>query len=128
VDKTDKQLESIQKGEGSVGRLFASDDQYNDLLKRLRDLHKSLTAINEGKSGMLHDDAAYGKVRDLLASTDKSIAAFNAGEGKAAHLLHDDHKLYDSLNSTLVKAEALMKDIRTNPQKYLRYERKHAKK
>lgn len=121
VGGVDKALESIQKGEGAEGRLFARDEQYNDVLTQLRDLHKSLSEINAGKTGMLHDDASYGKIRDLLASTDKTIAAFNAGEGRAGHLLQDKQQLYDSLNRTLAKAEAFMKDLRTNPQKYLRY-------
>jgi phospholipid/cholesterol/gamma-HCH transport system substrate-binding protein len=121
ISGADHSLESIQKGEGAAGRLFASDDQYTDLLKSLRDLRKSLADVNAGKTGMLHDDASYGKIRDLLASTDKSIAAFNAGEGRAGHLLQDKQELYDSLNRTLAKMEALMKDLRTNPQKYLRY-------
>jgi phospholipid/cholesterol/gamma-HCH transport system substrate-binding protein len=121
VDDVDKTLASIQKGEGVAGRLFASEDQYNDLMKQLRVLHKSLADVNAGKTRLLHDDAAYRKIQDLLAKTDSTIAALNSGQGTAGKLL-TDRRLYDSLNATVKKMAALMGDVRTNPQKYLRYQ------
>ena len=119
IDGIDKTLVSMQKGEGAAGRLFASDDQYNDLMKQLRSLHKSLADVNAGKTGMLHDDQAYRKIHDLLAKTDGMIAELDSGKGTAGQLLQD-RRLYDSLNKTLQSISALMADVRTNPQKYLR--------
>lgn len=121
IDSVDKTLVSIQKGEGTAGRLFASDDQYNDLMKQLRSLHKSLADVNAGKTGMLHDDQAYRKIHDLLAKTDSMIAELDSDKDKGtAGRLLQDRRLYDSLNKTLKSISALMVDVRTNPQKYLR--------
>ena len=70
-------------------------------------------------TGMLHDDQAYRKIHDLLAKTDGMIAELDSGKGTAGQLLQD-RRLYDSLNKTLQSISALMADVRTNPQKYLR--------
>jgi len=109
----DKTLASIQSGEGTAGRLFANDAQYNDFLRDLRDLHKSLTSASA--AGLLHDDAAYRRVKAVIAQTDGLISAFNSGK------LLRDQQLYDSLNGTLRDLEKLLADLKAHPQKYLRY-------
>jgi phospholipid/cholesterol/gamma-HCH transport system substrate-binding protein len=113
VANVDKTLASIQNGEGAAGRLFANDEQYDKLLRDLRDLRKSLADASAGS--LLHDDAAYLRIRKNIAQTDELIAAFNTGR------LLRDQQLYESLNGSLRDLEKLLADLRTNPQKYLRY-------
>jgi phospholipid/cholesterol/gamma-HCH transport system substrate-binding protein len=118
----DNMLVAIQNGEGSVGHLFASDAQYNDYVRRLTDLRASLADIKAGKGGLgalLEDDASYNRAVRLLADTNRKIAALNAGDGTTGRLL-TDAQLYESLNGSLQHLEALLKDLRGNPQKYLR--------
>jgi phospholipid/cholesterol/gamma-HCH transport system substrate-binding protein len=117
VLSVDKTLTSIQNGEGVRGQLFASDDQYNQFLRQLADLRASLAAANS--SPLLQDDASYLRITRLLASTDSMIASLNAGEGRAGRLL-TNQQLYESLNGALRNMEALLRDFRGNPQKYLR--------
>jgi len=78
--------------------------------------------VNAGKGklgSMLQDDAAYVRVRQLLKATDQTIAAMNAGEGTAGRLL-SNAQLYESLNGSLQQMQALLRDIREYPRRYLR--------
>ena len=60
------------------------------------------------------------RITKLLVSTDATLASLNAGQGKAGDLLLNP-QLYESLNGQLRSLQAVMKDLRGNPQKYLRY-------
>lgn len=117
VLRVDQTLTSIQNGQGTAGRLFVSDDQYNQFVGQLAGLRASLAAANS--SPLLQDDATYLRIARLLASTDSTIASLNAGEGPAGRLL-TNQQLYESLNGSLRKMEALLRDFRENPRKYLR--------
>ena len=117
VLSVDKTLASIQNGEGKAGRLFASDDQYNQFLRQVADLRASLAAASS--SPLLQDDASYLRITRLLASTDSMIASLNAGQGRAGRLL-TNQQLYESLNGSLRRMETMLRDFRENPQKYLR--------
>jgi phospholipid/cholesterol/gamma-HCH transport system substrate-binding protein len=116
VAKVDETLGAIQRGEGTAGRLFASDDQYNDVLRQLRDLRKSLANARKG----LNDDSAYRRIGDLLARTDATIAAFNAGQGPAGRLMRDQ-RLYESLTAALREIRKMLGDVRAHPEAYQRY-------
>lgn len=110
----DKLLVSIQKGEGAAGRLFAGEEQYRDLLKQLRQLHRSLADINAGKTGLLHDDAAWKQLQTMLADTDRLIVAFQKNKSV------NDRRLYDSLNQTLLSIKSQLADFGGDPKSYLR--------
>ena len=123
VAQLDKAMVSVQNGEGTAGHLFASDQQYNDFLRALNDLRTSLADANAGKGrfgGLLHDDASYLKIANMLKATDGVISALNAGEGPGGRLL-TNAQLYESLNGSLHSMEVLLRDLRENPRRYLRY-------
>jgi phospholipid/cholesterol/gamma-HCH transport system substrate-binding protein len=118
----DDTMQAIQKGEGAGGHLYASDEQYNTILSRVRDLRKSIGQIRADmvKAGAgLRDEESYQNVTRMLASTDAMLAALNRGEGRGGELLTSP-RLYESLVGSLQSLEALLKDFRGNPKKYLR--------
>jgi phospholipid/cholesterol/gamma-HCH transport system substrate-binding protein len=122
LTRFDNLLASIQNGEGTTGHLFASDEQYNEYVTRLTDLRTSLADVKAGKGrlgALLEDDESYTRAVRLLVDTNKKIAALNAGDGTTGRLL-TDAQLYESLNGSLQHLEALLKDLRGNPRKYLR--------
>jgi phospholipid/cholesterol/gamma-HCH transport system substrate-binding protein len=119
--RIDNMLAAIQNGEGTAGHLFASDDEYNEYLSKLVDLRASLANARAGKGGLgalLENDEGYVRVVNALADVDAKMAAINAGEGSGRLLTNA--QLYESLNGSLQHLEALLRDIRENPQKYLR--------
>ena len=120
--QVDRMLAAIQNGEGVAGHLLVSDDQYNAILRELTDLRSSLADANAGKGkwgGLLLDETSYRQIAHFLSDTDALIAAFNSGEGPAGSLLANA-QLYESLNGSLRKMEALLRDMREQPRKYLR--------
>ena len=69
---------------------------------------------------MLHDDESYRKIANMLKATDGVISALNTGEGTGGRLL-TNAQLYESLNGSLHSMEVLLRDLRENPRKYLRF-------
>ncbi|HVW09076.1 MAG TPA: MlaD family protein [Bryobacteraceae bacterium] len=118
----DDTLAAIQRGEGTAGRLYASDDQYNEILAKVRDLRKSVgdfRAELANADTSLQDDEAYRKLTRMLASADESLAAIDRGEGQLGELLTSPQK-YESLAGSLKNLDDFLKDFRSNPRKYLR--------
>jgi phospholipid/cholesterol/gamma-HCH transport system substrate-binding protein len=118
----DDSMQSIQKGDGVTGRLFATDEQYNSILSQLRDLRKSIGEIRADMQKVgpgLRDEEAYRKITSMLASTDAMITALNRGEGQAGELLTSP-QLYESLVGSLKSLEEVLRDFNGNPKKYLR--------
>ncbi len=122
IRTVEKALSGIQNGEGALGHAFASDEQYNETLRSLKDLHSFLADANAGKGGWgawLQDDSNYREFVRVLAEADRSIARLNTGEGTAGQLLANA-QLYESLNGSLRNMEAMLRDLRQDPHKYLR--------
>jgi len=122
VRSIDDTLAAIQRGEGQAGRLYASDDQYNQILAKVRDLRKSIADFRAqmAKTGAsLQDDEAYRKLTRTLSDMDRSLAALNRGEGQFGQLLTSP-QLYESLAGSLNNLDAFLRDFRSNPRKYLR--------
>jgi phospholipid/cholesterol/gamma-HCH transport system substrate-binding protein len=118
----DDTLAAIQRGEGKAGQLYASDDQYNRILAKVRDLRKSIgdfQAQIAKTDASLQNDEAYQKLTRTLAEMDRKLAAINRGEGQFGQLLTSP-QMYESLNGSLNNINAFLKDFRANPRKYLR--------
>lgn len=122
LKQIDDSMQSIQRGEGASGHLYVSDDQYNTILSRIRDLRKSLVQFHADmeKAGPgLRDEATYEKVLAALSSMDKKISSLNRGEGTVGELL-DTPELYESLVGSIKSLDDLLRDFDSNPRKYLR--------
>jgi phospholipid/cholesterol/gamma-HCH transport system substrate-binding protein len=121
--RLDNLLAGLQRGEGAGGRLFASDDQYTQLVRMLHDLRTALADANAGRGRlgpMLHDEAYYRRIRKLLGQTDALITSLNAGEGSIGQLMRNP-QLYETLSGSLHNLQLMLADLRQYPQKYLRY-------
>jgi len=122
LKQIDDTLQSVQRGDGAAGHLYASDEQYNAIVSGLRDLRKSIAEIRADmeKAGPgLRDEESYRKIERMLASTDAALSELNRGEGQAGELLVSP-RLYESLVGSLRGIEDLVRDFRENPKKYLR--------
>ena len=118
----DDTMQAIQRGEGAMGHLYASDEQYNTLLTQIRDLRKSMAEIRANMQKAepgLRDETAYRKIEATLASTEAMLTGLNHGEGPAGELLVNP-QLYESLVGSLKSLGDLLKDFDGNPRKYLR--------
>ena len=122
IRSVDAALAGIQSGDGMLGRAFASDNQYNEALRAIEDLRSFLADANAGKGGWgawLQDDSNYRQITGVLAGASRSIDELNRGDGKLSQLLANA-QFYESLTGSLRQIEAMLRDLRQDPRKYLR--------
>lgn len=108
--KMDKIVDSLENGNGSVGKLINDPELYNKAAKTVDQLATLTANLNAGKGSvgkLLNDDKLYDRLNDTATQLDTIATALNSGKGSAGKLLKDD-QLYDNLNSTLKHANSLM--------------------
>jgi phospholipid/cholesterol/gamma-HCH transport system substrate-binding protein len=108
--KLDTIVDTIQKGQGSAGKLINDPQLYNEATATVAELHKLTVDLNSGKGSvgkLLHDDELYDRLNDTSAKLDSIATRLDGGKGSAGKLLTDD-KLYENLNSTLAHANSIL--------------------
>ena len=101
LGQLDKQLDTIQ-----ASRTFSSAQQYDDLVAQVKSLRSSIAAVRVDR-----DTAAYARLQQLLRQADTALTTLDFGR----------EQTYESLNGRLRELQALLRDIREQPRKYLRY-------
>lgn len=99
----------------SVDQLTQRVDQF--IIDNQSDLQESIsmapTTFNKLNTGLDSLDA-------LSSKLNRSLDALNAGQGTAGKLLTDD-ELYRGLKRSIENLDALIKDLKANPKKYLKF-------
>jgi phospholipid/cholesterol/gamma-HCH transport system substrate-binding protein len=137
LNRADRTLQDIQSSEGTLNRLIYDKTLYDKLVTLaeksnqaaddVRELNKKITS-KEGTLGMLINDRAfYDKGMVLLTRADNSVtsieniaAKVNNGEGAAGRLVNDK-ELYDRMNRMVEDVDALVKDFKEHPRKYIKF-------
>jgi phospholipid/cholesterol/gamma-HCH transport system substrate-binding protein len=130
-------MKQLQQADGTLNRLIYDRKLYDRLVslseksagaaEDVRELNKKLTS-REGTIGkLLADREFYDKGIALIERADRSVQAFeavanrvNSGEGSAGKLVNDQ-ALYDKMNAMVDNMDSLLKDIRANPRRYLKF-------
>jgi phospholipid/cholesterol/gamma-HCH transport system substrate-binding protein len=94
------------------GTLSSNRKNIGDIVKNLKNVSDSLSSAN--LKGMI---ANTSKTLDQLQMMLKKI---NAGKGTAGALLTND-SLYLQMNKSVIQLRKLLKDIRENPHRYLKF-------
>jgi phospholipid/cholesterol/gamma-HCH transport system substrate-binding protein len=95
----DATLTDLEQGRSQFGKFFQGTEFYNDLSKRLRELHAGIrTAVgtNTAVGNLLTSDQMHRQAGDLLAHLDQSLAQLESGQGDFGRLLRDSGQ-YDQL-------------------------------
>ena len=121
-------LATVEKGEGTVGKLVHDQEIYDRINKaaaRLdtvsERLDKVTAQIESGKGTvgkLIYDDSLHNDFTSAVASLKSISERLDRGEGTAGKLLHDD-QLYNNLNALSSESVKLLYDFRQNPKKYL---------
>lgn len=137
LTRADNTLLEIQSSEGTLSKLIRDRELYDKLVAvtdkagkaadELRDLNRKLTS-KDGTFGLLvQDRELYDKGISLIGRADRSLtsledvaARLQRGEGTAGKLL-SDRELYDKLNLMVDDLDLLVKDIRENPKRYVKF-------
>lgn len=122
IARIDNMLEGLQQGQGTAGRLLKDTALYDETRNAVTDLRRILGDIDAGKGTvgkLLKSEELHRQIASTLGKVDLMIDKMNAGQGTIGQLLVNQ-SLYDSLNGTTREMNALLKDFRADPRKFLR--------
>ena len=135
--RTDNTLKDIQNSSGTMNKLIYDRQLYDKLVsladksvKAADDVHElnvKLTSPNSSIGKFLTDREFYDKGLALIDRADRSVKSFeeiaarvNRGEGTAGKLI-SEKELYERMERMLVDVDLLVKDIKENPKKYVKF-------
>jgi phospholipid/cholesterol/gamma-HCH transport system substrate-binding protein len=113
-------LSRIQNSQGTLGRLIDDPTMYARLVAVLRSADSLFLSINhsEGTFGkLIRDTTLYANLVGVAQSADSLMKMLTNPNGTAGRLL-TDHQLYDQLNKLATDLNAILADVRQDPQRY----------
>ncbi len=121
IQRMDDLLAQVQQGRGSAGKLINDPALYDEAHASIAEARKLLDNLNAGKGTagkLLNDDQIYTQLNLIASKVNTAIDKINAGQGTIGQLMVNP-QLYDSLNGTAREVQGLIKDMHTNPKKFL---------
>jgi phospholipid/cholesterol/gamma-HCH transport system substrate-binding protein len=115
-------IQDIQQGQGTAGKFLKDPALYDETRATIAEARRVIDDINAGKGTagkLLKDEALYNQLQTTVGKINNTIDRLNSGQGTAGQLLTNP-QLYDSLNGLSNELNSLVKDIRSNPKKFLR--------
>jgi phospholipid/cholesterol/gamma-HCH transport system substrate-binding protein len=112
----------LDSGEGTFGTLSRDKELAQDMKALTSSLRELSGRMEKGESTMgklFTEDALYTKLDGLTSRVDALVTKVESGEGSAGRLVRDP-ELYANMNDAVKDMRQLIKDIRTDPHKYLR--------
>lgn len=122
VARLDRLVAGLEKGQGTAGKLLQDPALYNETHKTISELRQLAADLNAGQGTagrLLKSDELHNQLAGTLARVDLTIDKLNAGQGTLGQLIVNP-QLYDSVNMATREMNALLKDFRANPKKFLR--------
>jgi phospholipid/cholesterol/gamma-HCH transport system substrate-binding protein len=122
LTRMDTILLELQEGRGTAGRFLKDPALYEDTQKTVNEVRTLLADLNAGKGTagkFLKSEELHDQISATVAKLDTMIDRMNAGQGTIGQLLVNP-ALYDSLAGATREMNALMKDFRADPRKFLR--------
>jgi phospholipid/cholesterol/gamma-HCH transport system substrate-binding protein len=137
LNRAEATLQEIQSADGTMGRLVKDRQLYDKLVtladkstqaaEDVRELNRKLTSSDSTIGLLLTDRTLHDKGVDLMERAESSVIALeetidklNRGEGTAGKLI-SDRDAYDRLTLALESLDALLKDVKENPKRYVKF-------
>ncbi len=114
-------MASLQNPNGTFGRLLEDPTLYNNMTEVVASMDSLLAAVNNSEGSFrkfVSDTTLYANIVDMAQSADSILTLMSEGEGFAARMLHDQ-ELYDKLNKLVTDLNAILEEVRANPEKYM---------
>jgi phospholipid/cholesterol/gamma-HCH transport system substrate-binding protein len=121
LKRMDAILADLQAGQGSAGKLLKDPALFDEAKQSLAEIRQLLADVNAGKGTvgkLMKDDQLHQHLDELIAKFNATIDKINAGQGTVGQLMVNP-QLYESLNSATRDFQALAKEMRANPKKFL---------
>jgi phospholipid/cholesterol/gamma-HCH transport system substrate-binding protein len=137
LNRADRTLQDIQTAEGTLNKLIYDKTLYTKLVllaeksnqaaDDVRELNRKITSKDSTLGMLINDREFYDKGLSLLNRADNSLksieeisAKVKSGEGTAGRLVND-RELYDRMNRMVEDLDALVKDFKEHPRKYIKF-------
>jgi phospholipid/cholesterol/gamma-HCH transport system substrate-binding protein len=121
IKRADSILADLQAGQGSAGKLLKDPALFDEAKQSLAEIKELLAGVNAGKGTvgkLMKDEQLHQHLDELVTKFNTTIDKINAGQGTLGQLMVNP-QLYESLNSTTRDFQALAKEMRANPKKFL---------
>jgi phospholipid/cholesterol/gamma-HCH transport system substrate-binding protein len=123
----DKMSASLRQLDDRLAQLQANGmlrdtTQYDQIRGQLAQVRHTLADLHAGKGAggqLIGSDSAYVEWNRLVASWIENVDALNSGEGAMGQML-SNAQTYESLNGALRELQSTVKELRADPQKFLR--------
>ena len=113
LKRVDAIVQTVEVGQGSIGKLLKDEELYNRLLAMVSEGQKITAALStdRGTIGkLIYDDALYNDVRGTLARLDTVVLDLQQGKGTAGKFLKDE-ALYNESRQTIAELRTLVADL-----------------
>ena len=102
----------VERGEGTLGKLFSSDESiYNDLSNTVANLRSLSVKLDSGTNSigrLLNDDgAAFENLNGMIADLKAVSERLEKGEGTLGKLLSSDDSIYQDLKSAVADLKSV---------------------
>jgi len=121
LDKLNAIAADLEQCRGTAGKFLKDDALYDDLRKATTQFNQLMTDLQAGRGTagkILKDDTLYNQIHGLVAKVDTTIDRLNSGQGTLGQLMVNP-QLYESINGATGELQRLLKEMRTNPRKFL---------
>ena len=122
INKTDALLTAADSRDGTLGGLIHDKELYNNLVCVTKDLKELVTGLQNGKGTLgklVVNDSLYDNINSSAAQL-KELLTKAQNDSTVAGGLVNDKKLYRSLNDLIMDINTLVKDIKQNPDRYVK--------
>lgn len=137
LNRADRTLQDIQTSDGTLNKLIYDKalytkltslaDKGNQVADDVSDLQKRMMSKDATIGLLLNDREFYDKGISLLTRAEASVRTIeevtekvNGGAGTAGQLVNDK-ALYDKMNKMVDDLNALVKDFKEDPRKYIKF-------
>lgn len=115
--------DNLRNSEGPAGKILNDKELGNKLESTINKLESVMARMESGDGtlGKLSKDPAlYNNLNQVMANLKPLSARVSKGEGTVGKLFYDQ-QLYDTTNNTMKEMQLLIRDIRQDPKRYLRF-------
>ncbi len=121
IQRIDDILAGLQAGKGTAGKLLKDPALYDEFKRTVDEIHALVADLNAGKGTagkFLKDEEVYQRIDELTAKLNVTLDKIDSGQGTIGQLFANP-ALYESLTSATREIQSLVKDMHTNPKKFL---------
>jgi len=108
-DKVISISDSVDRGEGTLGKLLTKSEIHDNLNKAVLEMQKLISDVRTGPGTagkLINDDKLYESINGTIAKIDNIVSRMDRGEGTAGKLLNDP-EIYNKMDRMLARMDGI---------------------